>query len=118
MFNLHIDGGTPVILTRGSLLGLCRELVARGWWVTAAERERDALLIGFDFLPHRAPSWRKAFEVPWSEADIEGVERHVEGWKAKVRRDLADGSASPLVRQMVAEHGPEVVRAAMEPRHV
>ena len=99
----------------GRLESLCRALVARGWHVTAAERCPETVLIGFNFMPRRAPAWLKAFELPHRHADVRGVEIHVETWKAGVRHDLELGHPSALVRQMVAEHGPEAVKAAMAP---
>jgi hypothetical protein len=97
----------------GRLESLCRELVRRGWWVTAAEKTQATVLIGFNFMPERAPSWLKAFEVPHDAATVEGVEAAIETWKAGVRHALQNGGASQTVRHMVAEHGPHRVEEAM-----
>lgn len=102
-----------VTLKPGELSDLCRTLVQRGWWVTAAEKTPHTVLIGFNFLPRKHPCWLKAFEVPLAAATVEGVEAAVEAWKAEVRERLANGMASALVRQMIAEHGLDVVREAM-----
>jgi hypothetical protein len=103
------------MIPQGDLERLCRELVARGWWVTAAEKTPTTAIIGFNFMPYAAPSWLKAFEVPERHADVAGVELMIETWKAGVRHDLDNGGASALVRQMVAEHGAGAVRNAMRP---
>ena len=99
----------------GALESLCRVLVQRGWWVTAAERTPETVIIGFNFLPNRAPTWLKAFEVPHRHADVRGVEVMIETWKAGVRHDLESGHTSAVVRQMLAEHGVQAVREAMAP---
>lgn len=101
-------------LPPGHLEALCRELVRRGWWVTAAERTGAGVIVGFNFLPERgAPSWLKAFEVPDHLADVRGVEVMIRTWMDGVLWDLENGTPSETVRRMVAEHGPQVVREAM-----
>lgn len=100
-------------LQHGDLEALCRRLVERGWWVTAAEKCPETVIIGFNFMPHAAPTWLKAFEVSHASATPEGVEAAIEAWKITVRYALENGGASPLVRQMVAEHGLQAVREAM-----
>lgn len=97
----------------GHLEALCRELVRRGWWVTAAEKCPESVLIGFNFMPHGHPSWLKAFEVPDRQATADGVEIHIRTWMAGVRWDVENGTPSETVRKMIAEHGPEAVREAM-----
>lgn len=99
----------------GQLEILCRRLVERGWWVTAAEKCPDTVIIGFNFMPNAAPTWLKAFEVDHADATVEGVEAAIEAWKARVLHALDNGEASPLVRQMVAEHGAVAVQRAMQP---
>lgn len=106
------------MMQTGTLEALCRELVRRGWWVTAAEKCNETVLIGFNFMPHAVPAWLKAFEVPHAQATPEGVEAAIEAWKATVRRALENGGASKTVRQMVAEHGPDAVKEAMDGRLV
>jgi phosphoglycolate phosphatase-like HAD superfamily hydrolase len=98
------------------LPALCRELVRRGWWVTAAEKTPHSVIVGFNFMPERVPAWLKAFEVPLESATPDGVEHAVEDWKASVRHAILNGKASPVVRQMVAEHGITRVREAMHAR--
>lgn len=100
------------------LESLCRTLVERGWWVTAAERTPDTVIIGFNFMPRGHPSWLKAFEAPHADATVEGIEARIEVWKARVRFTLENGAASETVRKMVAEHGPDAVREAMDGRLV
>lgn len=99
------------------LEALTRELLADGHWVTAAEDTGETLLIGFDFMPRSSLPWLKAFEIA-KPVTREAVDAAVQAWKAKVRRELADGSASAVVRQMIAEHGPQRVAAAMGGRLV
>jgi hypothetical protein len=102
-----------VTLAPGHLESLCRQLVQRGHWVTAAEKTNETVIIGFNFMPERVPAWLKAFEVPHRHANVEGVEVMIETWKAGVRWDLENGKASQTVRHMIAEHGPQRVREAM-----
>jgi len=98
----------------GQLENLCRELVRRGWWVTAAETCPATVIIGFNFMPQAGPpSWLKAFEVPHHLATPEGVEMMIRTWMAGVRWDLENGTPSETVRKMVAEHGVGRVREAM-----
>lgn len=107
------------MIAPGQLEALCRKLVERGHWVTAAEKTLGTVIIGFNFMPERVPAWLKAFEVPHEDATPEGVERVIEDWKTTVRFCLANGGASQLVRQMVAEHGLGAVQEAMaEHAHV
>ena len=105
-------------LPPGHLEALCRELVRRGWWVTAAEKCPETVIIGFNFMPHAVPAWLKAFEVAHADANPEGVEAAIEAWKAGVRNALENGGASETVRKMVAEHGIAAVREAMDGRLV
>lgn len=100
----------------GQLETLVRQLMQRGWYVTAAEKAESTLLIGFNFMPGGGTSWLKAFEVPHADATVEGVEHAIETWKAKVRNDIANATASDLVRRMIAEHGPDRVGEAMNAR--
>lgn len=101
------------MIAPGALESLCRALVDRGWWVTAAEKTPATVIVGFNFMPHAAPTWLKAFEVSHADATVEGVERAVAAWQADVLHRLDNGTASPLVRQMLAEHGADAVRGAM-----
>lgn len=100
----------------GELEGLCRALVSRGWWVTAAEWTPETVIIGFNFMPQKHPSWLKAFEVPHADATVGGVEAAIETWKAGVRHALQNGGASETVRKMIAEHGTQAVGEAMHGR--
>src|SRR6185369_922584 len=109
----HGPGAGVAVIAPGALEGLCRALVERGHFVTAAEKCAETVLIGFNFMPRAAPAWLKAFEVPHHDATVEGVEAAIEAWKAGVRRDLERGESSQVVRQMIAEHGPDAVREAM-----
>jgi hypothetical protein len=93
------------MIAPGQLESLCRRLVERGWWVTAAEKTPQTVIVGFNFMPYASPTWLKAFEAPHHLANVEGLEVMIETWKAGVRHDLENGGASALVRQMVAEHG-------------
>ena len=106
------------MMAPGQLETLCRRLVERGWWVTAAEKTEAAVLIGFNFMPNGHPSWLKAFEVPHHLATPEGVETMIRTWMAGVMWDLENGTPSETVRKMVAEHGPDRVRKAMNGRLV
>ena len=66
------------MIASGALESLCRALIERGWWVTAAERTDATVIIGFNFIPGGHPSWLKAFEVPHADANIPGVEAAIE----------------------------------------
>lgn len=101
------------MLAPGHLEALCRELIRRGWWVTAAEKTGDTVLIGFNFIPHAVPTWLKSFELAHADANPEAVEAAIELWRARVLHELENGRASSTVRQMVAEHGVAAVREAM-----
>lgn len=101
------------MMTGERLESLCRELVRRGWWVTAAENCPETVIIGFNFMPGRAPAWLKAFELAHEDATVEGVEAAVEAWKETVRHRLENGIASETVRRMLAEHGPGAVQEVM-----
>lgn len=103
-------------LTAQRINDLARELVQRGWMVTAAEANLLTLIVGFNFMPNRAPSWLKAFEVPLAEVSVEAFERRIEAWKHKVRDELARGKSSETVRRQLAEHGPDAVKEAMRAR--
>jgi hypothetical protein len=92
---------------------LCRRLVDRGWWVTAAEKCPETVIVGFNFMPHAVPAWLKAFEVPHAEATVEGLEQVISAWQADVLERLEFGTASATVREMLAEHGANAVREAM-----
>lgn len=98
------------------LPGLCRELVQRGWWVTAAEKTNDGVIVGFNFMPHVPLCWLKAFEVPFEEATPDGIERHIEAWRERVLGTLEKGEVSATVRHLIAEHGREKVTEAMRAR--
>jgi hypothetical protein len=95
---------------------LARALVARGWWVTAVEGTPSSMLIGFNFLPRRNPCWFKAFEIPFEDCSVEGVEAWINAWMAKVRTRLEWGGSSKVVRLMVAKHGIEAVREVLRQR--
>jgi hypothetical protein len=100
---------TPLVTT-----AILRELVGRGWWVTEAERTPTGLLIGFDFMPSVRPNWLKAFEVVGLQCTPDGIERAVNRWREDVLRRLATREQlSATVRRLLAEHGPDAVRAAM-----
>jgi hypothetical protein len=92
---------------------LCRQLVQRGHFVTAAEMCPATVIVGFNFMPRAVPAWLKAFEVTHRDATPDGVEAAMEKWKAGVRRDLERGEVSDTVRLMIAEHGPGAVQDAM-----
>lgn len=104
------------MLAPGHLEILCRQLVDRGWYVTAAEKTDQTVMVGFNFMPGPAPTWLKAFEVDHKDATVEGIEAAIEAWKAQVRHELENGASSQLVRQMIAEHGPDKVKEAMSGR--
>lgn len=95
------------------LTALCQELVRRGWWVTAAERTNDSVIVGFNLMPRATPNWLKAFELPHALATPGGFEREIETWRSRVRADLENNKASDVVRHLMAEHGPEKVREAL-----
>lgn len=98
------------------LPAICRELVRRGWWVTAAEKTNSSVIVGFNFFPRGDPSWLKAFELPYADATPDGVERAIDDWMFSVRQAIENGEPSATVRQMIAEHGIDNVRRVMRGR--
>lgn len=92
--------------------GIAHELVNRGLRVTAIERTGlGRVIVGFDLLPPgRVPSWRKAIEA----ADTpDQVEHALAQWRGGVMGSILCGNPSPIVRQMIAEHGLQVVYQAL-----
>lgn len=95
---------------------LCKELVRRGWFVTEAELMQDSVIVGFNFLPRHDPNWLKAFRLPFKDATPDAFEREIDLWRADVLRRLDDCELTPVLRRLLAEHGADKVREAMNAR--
>jgi hypothetical protein len=100
-------------MTQAYVQELKRALLERGFWPTWSALECGWVQIGFDFLPGRHPSWLRAFQLPVAAATPDAYEQLIRDWQAQVLADLNLGQPSPVVRRLIAEHGQELIVAAM-----
>ena len=101
------------------LQDLYAALTERGWTVKEVLPDsEDNILVVFDLMPGRNPSWSKAIECPSEDATPDRIEHEMRVWQANVlwRLDNAQFLA-PVIRKMLVEHGVRAVRAAMGERH-
>jgi len=94
---------------------ICRELKQLGLNPAWMEVAADRIVIGFEIISAH-PNWLKAFHYDAAHATPQAFIDCMEEWKAKVRRDISDGSTSNIVLHMLANHGIDAVDKALRAR--
>lgn len=94
---------------------MARELMRRGYHVQAVETTADGFLVTVEFMPGRSPNWMKGVVVKGGPNAPDAADVELGSWQQKILGDIADGTPSPIVRKMIAEHGYRAVLDAMRP---
>lgn len=102
-------------MTDAATLGnrICASLRDKGLNPVFMEPVGDAIEVGFDLIDRR-PTWTKSITCAAAGADPTAFVLLLNEWKAKVRKDIVLGSASPVVRQMIQAHGIVAVMNALK----
>lgn len=91
---------------------ICADLKALGHKPVWMQPTEDRIAIGFELISEH-PTWTKAFDCEGVAADAKAFVLLMAPWKAQVRKDIAIGMASPVVRQMIQQHGIVAVMKAL-----
>lgn len=94
-------------------VSVVHELVQRGWKVTNLHDGVSTITIAFELMGGQEPTWHKAVVIPALLLSPNHVERQMREWQDKVRREIAAGTPSLIVRRMIEAHGQNAVHHAL-----
>lgn len=95
---------------------LCRDIKAQGWNPVWMEAVDDGVAVGVQLLG-KPLEWTKAFRLDVPTATAPAFNLVANEWKRKVKREIAVGLPSTVVRKMIEAHGLAAVLAVLEEKH-